>query len=124
MRGSRNSRFFDLTRLIAVVLALAGISGCTLGWEFHGARPEPEAVARLEPGMTKADVLKTLGPPDTVGLRMKGSVFIYRYVRSSDQGLSLNAYQASVSYDASDRRTTRLVVFFDKAGKLAQQGSR
>ncbi len=77
-----------------------------------------DLVARLEQGMSKVAVLELLGPPDTVGLRLQGSVFIYRYHNESDKGLKLSLVRASFQYETSDRRTARLVVFFDKKGLI------
>jgi outer membrane protein assembly factor BamE (lipoprotein component of BamABCDE complex) len=110
--------------LILLCIAAALVAGsCTLKWEFVGT-PVPRArIAELAPGMPKREVLNLLGPPDTVGLRMDGSVFIYRFRSETEDSLKLSAFQASFSYDATVRRTERVVVFFDKKGRLTDFAS-
>ncbi|MHC4778247.1 MAG: outer membrane protein assembly factor BamE domain-containing protein [Planctomycetota bacterium] len=81
-----------------------------------------EAVHLVRTGMTKADVLETIGPPDTMGLRLDGSVFIYRYRDSGGEGVNLSLMQASISYEASRKRTRRVVIFFDKKGIVSLVG--
>ncbi len=96
---------------------------CTLRRAWIGAPLPPERLASVAPGATKAEVLRTLGPPDTVGLRLDGSVFIYRYRSESDDGLSLSFFQASVEVDFENRRTDRVAVFFDKKGVVTAVGA-
>ena len=57
-----------------------------------------------------------LGPPDTVGLRLDGSIFIYRYRNTSAKQLEIKLSSTEFKYDSDDLRTARLVVFFDKKG--------
>ena len=103
----------------AATLVLALASGCTLSWEAVGSPLPREAVAKLKTGMSKAEVLEILGPPDVAGLRVGGSVFVYRYRNAEDAGLDISAFQASVSFDTTDLRTDRIAVLFDKRGIVA-----
>ncbi|MFO7871531.1 MAG: outer membrane protein assembly factor BamE [Kiritimatiellia bacterium] len=75
-----------------------------------------DSVGMLEKGMSKAEVLELLGPPDTVGLRLEGSVFIYRYHNEEGKGLDVSATPGSFEYETLNRQTDRVVVFFDKKG--------
>lgn len=79
-----------------------------------------EQYQRLQPGMSKAQVLDLLGPPDSAGLRLRGTVFVYRYQDQGDMGIQVSLFRASFAYDRSDRRTERLVVFFDKKGLVTE----
>lgn len=100
------------------------VPACTLSYVYEGAPLPADAARVLRHGMTKAQVLSIFGPPDLMGLRLDGSVFVYRYRHESEAGFRLSAFQASVSYDASDARTDRLVVFFDKRGRVTSVGEK
>jgi outer membrane protein assembly factor BamE (lipoprotein component of BamABCDE complex) len=100
--------------LLACLAALAG--GCTIGREFVGSPLPVEALAHLRPGLSKPEVLDLLGPPDAAGLRLDGSVFIYRFQNEEGLGVDVSVFRASFSYDRTDRLTDRIVVFFDKKG--------
>jgi outer membrane protein assembly factor BamE (lipoprotein component of BamABCDE complex) len=89
---------------------------------YVGTPLDEEAVRLVRPGMTKAEVLELLGPPDTPGLRLDGTVFIYRYQDEGERGLRLSLMQASVKYESTDRLTHRVVVFFDKKGIVTGVG--
>ena len=105
------------TTCLALVVTAAG---CSIGQEWVGSPLPEEQFQLLRQGMSKVEVLGLLGPPDTAGLRLNGSVFIYRYQSSDDMGIELSAFRTSVQYDRSDRRTDRLVVFFDKKGVVTE----
>lgn len=106
--------------LLAAILAAAALAGgCSLRYEYGGAPFPVESFGRLKAGMSKAEVLGLLGPPDTLGLNLKGSVFVYRFHNEGDTGLEVSLYYASARVESSDRRTDRLLVFFDKSGRVA-----
>ncbi len=101
---------------IPLLAAAFFLSGCTIR-KMRSSSPVPEErIARLSAGMAKAQVLELLGPPDDAGLRMDGSVFIYRFHNKADKALELSFMQGSFNYEESDWRTHRVVVFFDKQG--------
>lgn len=77
-----------------------------------------DRVAQLKAGMGKGDVLGLLGPPDTLTARIKGSLFIYRYHNEGDTGFRVSAYRAALELESLNRRTDRLLVFFDKKGRV------
>jgi hypothetical protein len=106
---------------LGTLLLLAGLS-CTIRQEYAGSPLPVDDLPLLKAGMTKAEVLGLLGPPDDMGLRLQGSVFIYRYAKGEAAGLSVSAYQASLKYDRSDSRMDRVVVFFDKRGVVTEIG--
>ena len=125
MTGRTNSPCSDRRgiALLAALLILAGLGiGCSIRQEYGGSPLPVDDLPLLKRGMTKADVLTLLGPPDGLGLRLKGSVFIYRYAKGEEAGLQISAYQASLSYDTSDNRMDRVVVFFDKKGVVTEFG--
>lgn len=58
------SRF---VRLAAAVLVAASVGGCLIGEDLHrGYVIDEAAVARVKPGTSAEEVLKTLGTPSTV----------------------------------------------------------
>ena len=58
------SRF---VRLAAAILVGASVGGCLIGEDLHrGYVIDEQAVARIKPGTSAEDVIKTLGTPSTV----------------------------------------------------------
>lgn len=92
------------------------LAGCTITREYQGGELGLIELTRLRRAQTKAEVLTQVGPPDEVGLQLEGSVFIYRVRREDYENLNLNVFQATFDYEETDRRTDRMVVFFDKDG--------
>ena len=106
----------------AVALLLLLAVGCTIKREFNGETLSPERLETLVDARTKADVLEMFGPPQDIGLQLDGSVFIYRCRWEAQENLNLAFFRASFDYETTDRRTDRLVVFFDKQGNKTGQG--
>lgn len=107
---------------LLLCLLLLGLSGCTIGREYVGGqlgRAQLEQLAKLE---TKGEVLETLGPPNDMGLQLRESVFLYRVRREAAENLNLSFFRASFDYEQIDRRTDRLIVFFDKRGRVTRYG--
>lgn len=105
-----------------LLLALLPQVGCTIGREFVGGQlgvQQLEQLGRLE---TKAEVLEVLGPPNDMGLQLRESVFLYRVRREEAENLNLSFFRASFDYQQVDRRTDRLIVFFDKQGRITRYG--
>lgn len=98
----------------SLVLALAG---CTITREFDGEEPTVDQLHALVEARTKAEVLDEVGPPEAIGLRMDGSVFVYRFRFEEQDSLNASFFNASFDYDTTDRRVQRLAVFFDKRGR-------
>ena len=57
-----------------------------------------------------------------MGLQLNESVFLYRFSRAAAESLNLSFFRASLDYDTVDRRTDRLIVFFDKRGAITRYG--
>ena len=108
--------------LLPLALAACAISSCTFQQVFVGSPFPEETYGRLAAGMTQSEVMALLGPPDEIGLRLDGSAFTWRHQSESDTGLSVSVFQASLSYDYADRRTEKLVVLFDKRGRVTVFG--
>lgn len=114
-----------MRRVASLCLTLAlglTVAGCTMSREFDGDVLTADAITQLASATTKAQVLTSVGPPNDVGLQLNGSVFIYRYRYEELDNLNLSFFRASFDYTAVDRRTARLVVFFDKRGQKTGQG--
>jgi len=109
-------------RLAAALLAAAAVAGCTISTEHGGGLLTPAQLERLAASGTKAEVLERVGPPVDVGLQLDGSVFIYRSRREELENLNLSFFQVTFDYETIDRRTDRLVVFFDKTGRKTGYG--
>ena len=92
------------------------VAGCTMSRLYGGAPLPAEQVERLRRNMSKVEVLELLGPPDSLGRRLQGSVFIYRYRTGNNLGVEMSLGSTEFEYLSIDRKTDRLVVFFDKQG--------
>lgn len=108
--------------LLLFIALLVLLAGCTLRRIHSGSKFPENLETILTVGMTKGQVLEVLGPPDAMGLRLQGTIFIYRYSNQADEDLKLSAFQGSFNYGSSDLRTARLVVFFDKKGRVTAFG--
>lgn len=108
--------------LTLAIAALALTSGCTIRREWDIDTIDPERLALLSEANTKAEVLEKVGPPNSVGIQLDGSVFVYRARIEEIEDLNLSAFQASFDYQVTDRRTARLLVLFDKQGRKTGQG--
>lgn len=107
---------------VLLALCLALTTGCTLTWEEDFENLSEVQLANLAVAETKVDVLETVGPPVDVGLQLNGSVFIYRARREETVNLNLSYFNASFDYQKEERRTERLIVLFDKRGKVTAYG--
>ena len=110
-----------MRRFLLALLLLLG-SGCTIAREFEGGSLSERHLLRLKGLKTKAAVLTELGPPNLIGLQLNESVFLYRFRREENENLNVALFQASFDYDQVDRRVDRLIVFFDKRGRVTRYG--
>lgn len=106
----------------ALLLLLLAASGCTIRREFDGETLTRAQLEALAQATTKAEVLERVGPPMDVGLQLGGSVFVYRYRWEEADDLNLSFFRASFAYETTERRTSRLLVLFDKQGRKTGQG--
>lgn len=109
-------------RRVSLALALSLLAGCTIGREFVGGQLGKQQLEQLRELRTKAEVLEVLGPPNDMGLQLRESVFLYRVRREAAENLNLSFFRASFDYEQIDRRTDRLIVFFDKQGGITRYG--
>jgi len=87
-----------------------------------GGQLGAEQLEQLSELESKAEVLEVLGPPNDMGLQLRESVFLYRVRREAAENLNLSFFRASFDYEQIDRRTDRLIVFFDKQGRITRYG--
>ena len=103
-----------------LALALLGVlPGCLVARVSVNQPIDPEIVAKLEPGMTSADVVRALGAPTEVvqlGLR---SAYRFDYVKKKRSGL----YIVIVGFFNEDTREDRVWAFFDEEGVLTHLGA-
>ncbi len=93
-----------------------------------------ELIAATGGKVSKPEVLFTLGPPIQVVGQDEGEIFIYRRLARDTSIINLNPSMISFVgplppipiYFASDRsgRDDTLMIFFDREGRLANQGLR
>ncbi len=110
-----------MNRLLLVAVLLCS-SGCTINREYSTETLTQEQLDAVAVAKTKSEVLKTVGPPLDMGIRLKGSVFIYRAAHRDLDNLNLSAFQGSFDYEQEETRTERLTIFFDKKGNVTGYG--
>lgn len=106
----------------AMLCAVGLAAGCTLVRIEQG---EPVAVAdarAVQAGDSKASVLATLGAPDAMFPIPGGSIFEYSFRVTDSEALDIAAIQASASLSSTEVRTDRLVVRFDRDGRVREVG--
>jgi outer membrane protein assembly factor BamE (lipoprotein component of BamABCDE complex) len=112
-----------VTGRVALVLALLALApGCTRSRITLGSPVVPEEAASIVVGVSKADVLARLGPPDRVEIETGGSAFEYLYSRAAGRTLDVSLFRASFTYDEARRLVDRLRVGFDRDGAVRYVG--
>lgn len=107
-------------RHLTLLLVLALLPGCFLARSTVNEPLAPEAVNRLEPGVTTAaEVVRLLGAPTEVVQLGRRSAYRFDATTSKRTGLWLLV----VFLAGSDTRSDRVWVFFDEAGVLTHVGS-
>lgn len=107
---------------VCVAAWALALAGCTISREYVGGQLGEQQLKQLQELETKGEVLEILGPPNDMGLQPRESVFIYRVRREAADNLNLSFFRASFDYEEIDRRTDRLIVFFDKQGRITRYG--
>ena len=77
---------------------------------------------------TKREILERLGPPDRILRQYDGDVFVYAYIRRNATTITIEEPVITnlmlFSYQKTQEKSDRLVVFFDRAGFLSGLGYR
>lgn len=108
--------------LAASLAAAVAAAGCTLV-RIEQGEPVGAADARaVKAGDSKASVLATLGAPEAMFPILGGSIFEYSFRVTDTEALDISAIQASASISATETRTDRLVVRFDREGRVREVG--
>ena len=111
-----------VTLALALLALLALAPGCTRSRITLGSPVAPEEAASIGLGVTKAEVLVRLGPPDRVEIETGGSAFEYLYSRAAGRTLKVSLSQASFTYDEARQQVDRLRVGFDRDGAVRYVG--
>ncbi len=107
---------------IAGVLAVSLAGGCTYIVIEQGDPLHPADARRIERGDAKARVLTELGAPSAMGIFPGGSWFEYAFRTQDTDQIDLSLLQASGSWATTDIRTDRLLVRFDRTGRVLDIG--
>ena len=105
-----------------LTVGLLVLAGCTRSRITIGSPVLPEEAASIAVGLSKAEVLSRLGPPDGVEVEIGGSAFEYVYSRAAGRTLNVHVSQASFTYDEARRQVDRLRVGFDRDGIVRYVG--
>ncbi|MBI1852713.1 MAG: hypothetical protein HYR85_20420 [Planctomycetes bacterium] len=110
--------------LVSSVLALAS---CTIGRVYQGTPfPDDPAAGLVRGRTTKAEALRTLGPPGRIHHQTDGDIFAYSFDRTNYKSFAISepviTHFTLFSWSREDGRRDRLVLFFDRAGILEDWG--
>jgi outer membrane protein assembly factor BamE (lipoprotein component of BamABCDE complex) len=109
-------------RALVVALVLSMAAACTRTRITFGNPVQPGDAEAIVAGLSKADVLIRLGPPDHVELEIGGSAFEYLYSHAATRALNVSLLQSRFSYDEVRSQVDRLRVSFDSAGTVRYVG--
>lgn len=109
-----------LTTVLALVAVLQLCAGCTITRLYGGAQLRGDPTQIVEGQTTRSDVLKLLGPPDSIEHQTWGDAFVYRYRQVNSSSITIREpvfvrqtlFQYSRTFDNSDT----LIVLFDFDG--------
>jgi len=110
-----------VTARLSLAVALLAL-GCTRSRITLGHPILPEEAASIALGVSKAEVLSRLGPPDAVEIETGGSAFEYLYSRAAGRTLKVSLSQVSFTWDEARRGVERLRVGFDRDGAVRYVG--
>lgn len=105
-------------KIVVCALLAAALGGCTFTRVTLGEAVDPAAAAALAPGVSKAEVIERLGPPDAVALERGGSAFEYLYTKTRGRNLDVSLFRASFEWDEARKKVDRLRVSFDAEGRV------
>jgi outer membrane protein assembly factor BamE (lipoprotein component of BamABCDE complex) len=111
-----------LLGLAAAVLALGLGSGCTYIVIEQGTPLRPSDARLIARGDAKVEVLETLGAPSAMGIFPGGSWFEYSFRVSDTDQVDISFLQASGSWASTEVRSDRLLVRFDRTGRVLDIG--
>jgi len=105
---------------IALAAALQLCSACTITRLYGGAELRGDPTQIVEGKSTRSEVLKLLGPPDSIEHQTWGDAFVYRYRQVNSSSITIREpffvrqtiFQFSRTFDNSDT----LVVLFNFDG--------
>jgi hypothetical protein len=115
----------NCARYLAAALLLA--TACTIQRDFVGNEfPEPPEGSIAIGRTTKGEVLELVGPPDRILRQFDGDVFVYAYIRRNATTIAIEEPVITnlmiFTYQKSQEKSDRLVVFFDRSGLVSGVG--
>jgi hypothetical protein len=105
--------------LLPALLALP-LAGCFFGKKMDDRTWASEAVAKIKPGTTKAEVLTLLGPPKEVIRLLESEAYVY--TRAVEKNTS--TFLILVNLSRSDRQYDAVTVIIDRKDVVTAVGSR
>jgi outer membrane protein assembly factor BamE (lipoprotein component of BamABCDE complex) len=110
------------TRLALSIVFLAAqlCTGCTITRLYGGVQLRGDPAQIVAGESTRADVLRILGPPDSIEHQVWGDAFIYRYRQVNSSSITIDDFfftgQTLFSYSRTFDNSDTLVVLFDFDG--------
>jgi hypothetical protein len=111
----------------AASLAALLLASCTITREYRGSPLRADPASEIQAGVTgMADVLRVFGPPDRILRHVAGEVFVYRFQRRNGETLVIEEPVITnwelFSYSRVRDKEDRLVVLFDRDGRVSSYG--
>lgn len=109
----------SLLACLAAILLLSA-NGCSITRLYGGSQLRGDPAQIVEGQSTRSDVLKILGPPDSVEHQVWGDAFVYRYRQVNSASITIDDFlftgQTIFSFGRTFDNSDTLIVLFDFAG--------
>jgi hypothetical protein len=106
--------------ILTAAILLSGSSGCTITRLYGGAQLRGDPAQIIEGKSTRSDVLKLLGPPDSIEHQVWGDAFVYRYRQINSASITVEDFmftgQTIFTFGRTFDNTDTLIVLFDVEG--------
>lgn len=110
----------SILSLLIVVILLVGSGGCAITRLYGGARLRGDPARIVEGQSTRGDVLRILGPPDSIEHQVWGDAFVYRYRQVNSASITIDDFvftgQTIFSFGRTFDNSDTLIVLFDFNG--------
>lgn len=106
--------------VLALVALLQLCAGCTITRLYGGEQLRGDPAQIVQGKSTRSDVLKVLGPPDSIEHQVWGDAFVYRYRQVNSASITIDDFlftgQTIFSFGRTFDNSDTLIVLFDFEG--------
>lgn len=112
-----------LRAALPATAALFLLAGCTITRLYGGVPFRGDPAQIVQGKSTRSDVLRILGPPDSIEHQVWGDAFVYRYRQVNSASITIDDIfftgQTIFSFGRTFDRSDTIVVLFDFSGVVS-----